>query len=396
MQRTRTRNLGVSSSSPSWLNVIKQLDFYYKPDSEAGLLKRSKWGGVMTLTCAFILTFLVISEVVEYVSVGTVDVLTVDTRRGVLLPIFMDIYFPSLPCWDIAMDVVEASSGETLEEAAHQIQKRRIAADGKLLTEGIQKELGSAAEKSAECISCMPSDIPRTLTRFVRQRADKRACCSDCNEVRAYLQKYHLPQSLTAHAPQCAIEKEMSDDEGCKVYGFLEVPRGKGDFHIAAGMGFEQSHETHSHHMHQLDWTRVHKFNITHTVNYLSFGPAIPKMINPLDKHSILAPVLAQHMYMIQVVPTQYDNGGTSLFTNQYTFTQHHLRIDIDSGSFALPGVYFKYEINPLMIHVHDKDSSFATFLTRICAIIGGLYVVFGILYSLTYTVVKSTKKQRS
>ena len=140
--RTRTRTLASPSPtappSPSWVRVVKQLDFYYKPDAEAGLLKRSKWGGAMTLVCSLFLTYLVLSEIVEYVSVSTVDVLTVDTRRGVLLPIFMDIYFPSLPCTDVGVDVVEASSGETLEEAAHQIIKQRTSPSGARLDEEVQ------------------------------------------------------------------------------------------------------------------------------------------------------------------------------------------------------------------------------------------------------------------
>lgn len=93
----------------------------------------------MTLCCALILTYLVISEIVDYVTVDTVDVLTVDTRRGVLLPIYMDIYFPRLTCLDVAVDVVEASSGESLEEAAHQIVKQRVTSAGVPLAEGIQK-----------------------------------------------------------------------------------------------------------------------------------------------------------------------------------------------------------------------------------------------------------------
>ena len=39
-------------------------------------------------------------------------------------------------------------------------------------------------------------------------------------------------------------------------------------------------------------------------------------------------------------------------------------------GSFALPGVYFKYEINPLMIKINDKNSSFANFLTRVSSLL--------------------------
>lgn len=98
---------------------------------------------MVTILVGVILVFLVISELVSYVSVDTVDVLTVDKRRGEKLPINLDIFFPSLTCNDVAVDVVEASSGETLEDAAHQIIKQRIDVDGKPLLEGIQKGINN-------------------------------------------------------------------------------------------------------------------------------------------------------------------------------------------------------------------------------------------------------------
>lgn len=397
MQRTRTRIAANDNAppSPAWSSTLKQLDFYYKTDADAGLLKRSKYGGMVTIVCAIVLVYLVISELVSYVSSDTVDVLTVDTRRGEKLPINMDIYFPGLTCMDVAVDVVEASSGESIEEADHQIIKQRVDVKGKPLAEGIQKELGSPEYKigTGNCAPCMPNDPPRSLLRFSRQRIDKNACCPKCEDVRNYLKTNRLPQALADSTPQCKIEANVADDEGCRVHGFLEVPRGKGEFHVAAGSGFSQSHESHQHHMHQIDWSRIHRFNISHTINRLSFGPPIPKVENPLDRRRLTVSGLAQHIYMIQVVPTTYESGSTVLHTNQYSFTQHHQRIDGSLG--ALPGVYFKYEINPLMIHIHDKETSFANFLTRICAIVGGLYVVFGIVYKLSATVVETTTKKR-
>jgi hypothetical protein len=48
---------------------------------------------------------------------------------------------------------------------------------------------------------------------------------------------------------------------------------------FSLGAGMSQQHESHQHHMHQIDWSRVHKFNVTHTINSLSFGPAIPGFV---------------------------------------------------------------------------------------------------------------------
>lgn len=266
----------------------------------------------------------------------------------------------------------------------------------KKFAEGIQKkELGNNEVKaSGQCPPCVPQDPPRALARFIRGRNDQSSCCHTCEEVREYLRNNHLPQPLGDLTPQCKVIAPYTDEEGCRIFGFLEVPRGKGDFHIAAGSGFSQRHDEHQHHIHQVDWSRVDKFNISHNIHSLSFGPLIPGVVNPLDKHVIVAQSLAQHIYMIQVIPTKYDSGSTFLNTNQYAFTQHHQLVE-PGPNFALPGVYFRYDINPLMIYIHKKDSSLANFITRLCAIIGGLYVVFGIVYSLSANVVKSTKKTK-
>jgi len=393
--RTRTRPGGEPPTSPAWSRVVKQFDFHPKAPEEDIVQKRSKYGGAVTIVCSLVLLFLVASEIIEYVRPQTVDVLTVDTRRGEKMPINVDIFFPSMSCLDVTVDVVEASGGETLEDATHQIFKQRIDNAGKGMTEGLQAELGNPEIKlPGKCFPCVPISPPHTLARFFKGRAaDANTCCPTCSDVREYLRQNHLPQTAAEQTPQCKVVQPFGDDEGCHVRGFLQVPRGKGDFHIAAGAGFSQRHEEHQHHIHQIDWSRLNKFNITHIVNSLSFGPPIPNLANPLDNHFVLASTLAQHIYMIQVIPTTYDAGGQLLFTHQYSFTQHHHHVKM-GNDFVLPGVYFRYDINPLMIHIHAKNFSFANFVTRLCAIIGGLYVVFGIVYSLTAKVVKTAKKK--
>lgn len=349
----------------------------------------------MTIICGIVLMYLVISETIAFIAPKTVDVLTVDTRRGEHLPIHMDIFFPRMSCMDVSVDVVEATSGETLEEAAFQIIKHRHDAAGKRMAEGIKVGL----KETKRCQPCVPTSleaIPMAIMRFFRKTTvdHSQSCCHTCEDVRKYLLEHNLPQGLGDTTTQCQVAIPYSDNEGCSVTGFLRVPRGKGDFHIAAGSGYSQRHDEHQHHIHQIDWTRIDKFNISHTIRSLSFGPKIPGGSNPLDNHQIVTSSLAQHIYIIQVIPTSYNSGSMVLNTNQYSFTQHHQRVQ-QGPSFALPGVYFRYDINPLMIHIHEESYGFANFLTRLCAIIGGLYVVFGIVYSLTGKVVKPTKKQK-
>jgi hypothetical protein len=52
-----------------------------------------------------------------------------------------------------------------------------------------------------------------------------------------------------------------------------------GNFHFAPGKSFQQHHM----HIHDLQPFRNAKFNLSHTVNRLSFGKEFPGIVNPLD-----------------------------------------------------------------------------------------------------------------
>ncbi len=48
-------------------------------------------------------------------------------------------------------------------------------------------------------------------------------------------------------------------------------------------------------------------------------------------------------------------------------------------------GVFFMYDLSPIMVKFTEKQRSFAHFLTSVCAIVGGVFTVAGIIDSLVY-----------
>ena len=50
-----------------------------------------------------------------------------------------------------------------------------------------------------------------------------------------------------------------------------------------------------------------------------------------------------------------------------------------------MPGVFFSYELSPVMVKYSRKEKSLGHFLTGLCAIIGGVFTVAGILDKLIY-----------
>jgi hypothetical protein len=57
-------------------------------------------------------------------------------------------------------------------------------------------------------------------------------------------------------------------------------------------------------------------------------------------------------------------------------------------------GVFFLYDLSPIKVRFEEKQRSFAAFLTGICAIIGGIYTVSGILDSFIFVSVRSIRKK--
>lgn len=76
--------------------------------------------------------------------------------------------------------------------------------------------------------------------------------------------------------------------------------------------------------------------------------------------------------------------------TYQFSATEHLRPIDprtatAESMQGVMPGVSFNYEISPLMARIIERRRSFGHFLTRVFAIIGGVFVVAGLVDALLF-----------
>lgn len=49
------------------------------------------------------------------------------------------------------------------------------------------------------------------------------------------------------------------------------------------------------------------------------------------------------------------------------------------------PTVIFSYDFNPLRVLISERRAELATFLTQVCAIIGGVFTVMGIVDSVLF-----------
>ena len=60
-------------------------------------------------------------------------------------------------------------------------------------------------------------------------------------------------------------------------------------------------------------------------------------------------------------------------------FRAHYTPFQRSTGG-HLPGVFFNYELSPIRVRIEEKRRPFLHFLTRVCAIVGGVFTIMGVV----------------
>ncbi|EEY62347.1 uncharacterized protein PITG_21508 [Phytophthora infestans T30-4] len=96
-------------------------------------------------------------------------------------------------------------------------------------------------------------------------------------------------------------------------------------------------------------------------------------------------------MHRHQVVPTEYTFLSASrIITNQFSATEHFRQLTPVSDK-GLPMVSFSYTFSPIMFRIEQYRVGFLQFLTSVCAIVGGVFTILGIMDSLAFGLLNKT-----
>ncbi|XP_078444422.1 uncharacterized protein LOC144713646 isoform X3 [Wolffia australiana] len=316
---------------------LRSLDAYPKINED--FYSRTLSGGIITIVSSVFMFLLFLSELGSYIYPTTETILVVDTTRGETLRINIE--------------------------------------------KPLQRHGGRLEHNETYCGSC-----------YGAETSDE-DCCNSCEEVREAYKKKGWGIANPDLIDQCKREgflQRIKDEvgEGCNVYGFLEVKKVAGNFHFSPGKSFQQADV----HVHDLLGFQKDSFNISHKINKLTFGDHFPGIINPLDSTQWIQ--LSQngiYQYFIKVVPTVYTNiNGHVIKSNQFSVTEH-FRSEFPVHRY-LPGVYFYYDLSPIKVTFKEAHIPFLHFLTTVCAIVGGVFTVSGILDSVVYQSQRAIKKK--
>lgn len=219
---------------------------------------------------------------------------------------------------------------------------------------------------------------------------DEGECCPTCDDVkRAYQRKgWHIDLK---GIKQCRFvpDSKSEEGEGCNIHGKVALSTGGGNLHIAPGHELEKFGERQDMFTSLLDLMTesFETFDVSHQINMLRFGPDFPGAVHQLDgQDRPISDPYAMHQYYLQVVPTEYRKlDGTVIRSNQYSVTEHTRHVAPGSNR-GLPGVFFFYEVSALHVQLEEYREGWIRFLTSVCAIVGGVFTVGGMLDRYVYS----------
>lgn len=391
-----------------FLANLKGVDAFGKTAEDVKI--KTKTGALLTLISAAIIFSFTTMEFFDYRRVNMDTSIVVDKSRGQALTVWLNVSFPRVPCYLLSLDVMDVS-GELQRDITHQIVKVRLDQDGKQIPNSQSADPRNDIDRLNEqrgsnyCGSCYGG-----LTN------NPSGCCNTCDEVRqAYINRgwsFNSPDDIS----QCVEEgwaerlKEQSH-EGCNISGRLRVNKVAGNIHLSPGRSFQASNYQNvyelvpylkedgvrhdfSHTIHQLKFTADDEYDERKSTMTKALRGKMGAIDYPLDNTEWVT-VEKNYMfqYFLKVVSTQFRTlSGWVINTNQYSTTHfgrdlgkgNHensaVGLQIAHGSSGVPGVFFNYDISPILVVHSETRQSFAHFLTSTCAIVGGVLTVASII----------------
>ena len=87
------------------------------------------------------------------------------------------------------------------------------------------------------------------------------------------------------------------------------------------------------------------------------------------------------------MVPSSFRGlNGSVVHSNLFSVTEHSRRLHWDSQQHALPGVFLSYDISSLKVELTERrGASFLRSIARVCALVGGVHTVAGMVDKLVY-----------
>ncbi|OQV20625.1 Endoplasmic reticulum-Golgi intermediate compartment protein 2 [Hypsibius exemplaris] len=352
----RRRKLAEESSlSPTKdaVKTIAALDVFPKVPSD--FKKPTNCGAALTFICAAVCILLIVMEFFHYRQANLEFSYSVDKDHSSKLPVAIDITV-AMPCEAIGADIVD------------------------LVNEQVDIDVGLNEEPAYFALS------PEDEHNFQMRRQMNAYIAEEYHALHRYLWTTGHRSSWADPAPRKLVLRGNTRPDACRFYGLVHVNKMAGNFHVLAGKALHGA----DIHAHISFFVSEAESNFSHRIDRLGFGASDYAIINPLDgelkttKHHSVS-----YQYNLKVVPTEVTSRFSTIMTYQYGVQATERILNHSSGVHGIPGIFIKYDINPMQINVSDKPVPILHFLVRVCGVVGGIFATTGILSSLINSIIQ-------
>lgn len=425
--RTPSSSSSPLSSSSTWADRLRGWDAHSSVESEFRVYTLQ--GALFSVATVILILFLVVTEFWFNFQVITTERVYVNATSPVGLEIEFDVSFYDIPCAYLSIDANDPTGQvQSLHlDRAHHVWKHRVLfpkrgrkAGQKVLIGAKEKlEFGSTLKSMDDLKEQLPdlyaeldtssgnNSTNATSSKEGEEDPDcgscygaeteENECCNSCDDIeRAYKRKGWILRDYGA-IPICAHKamQKLEPDEGCNIHGIVALSTGGGNLHVTPSRAALEermdyavkttgsSSSVNNMLLDMLMGQVTQKWNVSHVIHKLRFGPEYPSAIYQLDDQSrSITDTYGMYQYYFQVVPTKYRFlNGTVRETNQYSVTEHLRHVEFGLGARGIPGVFFFYDVSPLHVEIVESyRQGYVAFFTSVCAVVGGVVTLMGML----------------
>ena len=206
-------------------------------------------------------------------------------------------------------------------------------------------------------------------------------------EVVSHIDKpaHHMEQALEDHKHA----KTVTASPGCRLNGFVMVNKVPGTLHI------QQNSEFHNFDHDNVNTTHlVHKFKFGKELNAIQRAAVENRQRSPpklQNRLFVSEQTNTTHEHYLQVVKTNLqplNKKGKAAF---YDYTAHAHKYESKT---SLPAARVAFDFSPIQVTVTEKRKELYHFVTTLCAIVGGVFTVAGMLDSTAFVASRIMKKK--
>mmetsp|Transcript_6051 Transcript_6051/g.17903 ORF Transcript_6051/g.17903 Transcript_6051/m.17903 type:complete len:363 (-) Transcript_6051:249-1337(-) len=355
------------------MRTVKKLDLYRKVPRD--LTEPTLSGAAVSCCTVTLAIYLFLSEFFVFMQRRwDSEMFIAESKTEEKLQINLDITLPVLPCELLSFDAQDVMGSHEVD-AHGNLFKERLTSKGDVIAKEEMK--GSHYGASS------------TLTRHFSYNYDNQ----DVDRIR----------------------KMIHSGEGCRVRGHVKVNRVPGNVHLST--------YSHSYLFGSL-YQETRNINISHRINHISFGT--DDDISYVKKHFKGTGIVAPLDGVYQVVAEKKQQSSSTYapaYPNSYSYNSfidsaifeyytkvvpttyvpldkpplHVYQFTANSNKIVnqqMPSLYLRYDFSPVTVRYEERREKLSHFVVQICAVVGGIFTVAGVLDSLLHkSIVHLAKK---